>query len=173
MDTYFGGLVLNQNYQDKLADLSALLEKELVFDKEISFDEAWCEPEEDYCHIYFTEKGTLIFLNLKTADKTYLCDKCDTLSYFIIDTQAPSHFFNYTKAGMLTRSEYVIDGVSPKPTIYQMITPQENIEDISDNFIFNTIKDFIGFDLNEINPQATCYRYQLYKLKKKAWWKFW
>ncbi len=174
MNCYFGGLAVDRNYKDKTEELSALLGRELAFDREITFEEACQEPEENSCNVYYTDGGTLIFLELKRADKVFYAQDSSLISFFITDIEAPSHFFNYVKGGELVCSRYVIDGVAPEPIAYQMITPQEELEDVSTNFIFETITELIGQEFEAIPSSATCYRYHLAKpVGKKPWWKFW
>ncbi len=166
----FGGLAINQNYKDRLDELGFLLERDFIFEGELIFAEAFKPLSQDYCNIYYTERGTFLFLNINMADHQYILGGEETFSFFIAQ-ELDTHFFNYIKNGSIVASEYVINGVSPKPTAYQMITPQEDVVDISENAIYKTLQDLLGEDFRTIPDNAVCFRYCL--KKKKPWWKFW
>ncbi len=166
----FGGLAINQNYKDRLDELALLFERDFIFERELYFAEAFQPLSRDYCNIYYTERGTFLFLNIDVADHQYVFGGEETFSFFIAQEQ-DTHFFNHIKSGSIVASEYVLNGVSPKPTAYQMITPQEDIVDISEGAIYKTLQDVLGEDFRAIPDNAVCFHYRL--RKKKAWWQFW
>ncbi len=170
MNRNFGGLVIDKNYKHEVEKLSALLEREFALEGAISFSNAIEPLTKDFCNILFTEQGTLILLNIDMADCQYSLAGQETFSFFIAGEE-DTHFFNHLKNGSIIASEYVLNGVSPKPTAYQMITPQEEVGDISENVIYNTIKSLLGEDIREILDETPCYRYAL--KKKKSWWQVW
>ncbi len=170
MGHYFGGLAINRIYRNKLDELGLLLERELIFEGEIPLSEAFKPLSRDYCNIFYTERGTFLFLNIDMADYQYIFGEEETFSFFIAQEQ-DTHFFNHIKNGSIIASEYVLNGVSSKPTAYQMITSQEDIVDISENAIYNTLQDILGEDIRDIPYNAVCFRYRLQK--KKPWWQFW
>ncbi len=166
----FGGLAINQNYKDKLDELGFLLERDLIFEEELPLSRAFQPLSRDYCNIFYTERGTFLFLNIDMADHQYIFGGEETFSFFISQEQ-DTHFFNHIKNGSIVASEYVLNGVSPKPTAYQMITPQEDIVDISEGAIYKTLENVLGEDIRDIPHNAVCFRYRFQK--KKPWWQFW
>jgi acyl-[acyl carrier protein]--UDP-N-acetylglucosamine O-acyltransferase len=55
MGLNISGLVIDKNYENNISELESILGQKLVFEKEVSFEEALENWKEDtYCDIYFT-----------------------------------------------------------------------------------------------------------------------
>ena len=62
------GLVIDKNYENDIEQIENILGEKLVFDKKVDFEsgsENW--KDDNYCDIYFSEKGTLIFISMERA----------------------------------------------------------------------------------------------------------
>ena len=90
MGLNISGLVINKNYSKNIAQLEPILSQKLVFENEVSLSDA-CESwkGDEYCDIYFSENGTLIFSSMELGGFEIIAGKQDTLS-FVLSESSPS-----------------------------------------------------------------------------------
>jgi hypothetical protein len=192
------GLVLNKNYQQDLAALEAILGQKLSFDQAISFEKAsenW--KEDDYCDIYFTEQGTLVFLAMEIAGFDFHATKQTAFS-FVLSEMSMVFCINYTQNNRLLRSLMVTEDGGYENS-GEPLDMEEDTQDLSD-LIFGLIEDTLGESFYDIDLSAPCFRYNLSAITpvsvtndtqnnqisatetespkndpeaKKNWWKFW
>lgn len=156
------GLVINKNYQDDLASLENILNKKLVFEKEVDFEqgsENW--KEGDYCDIYFTTDGTLVFLSMEQSAFEFLVPKQKTLS-FVLSEMSMTFSINYTRNQYLIRSVVETEGevVESKGDSLEF----EDTESDKSELIYHLMEEVLGIRFWDIDYDEKCYRYNLESL---------
>ncbi|MEM6685455.1 MAG: hypothetical protein AAF617_06630 [Bacteroidota bacterium] len=68
MGLNIAGIAINTNYKEDISKLEIMFAQRLLFEKEVTFEEA-CESfkEDSYCDIYFSEKGTFILCDMENG----------------------------------------------------------------------------------------------------------
>lgn len=182
-------LVIDKNYSNHLSELEEILGEKLIFQKEVSVDEG-CESwkEDDYCDIYYSETGTLVFLSMTTGGFDFHAENQVAFSFVLSETTG-MYVINYVKNGELIRSYMETDeGVSEnegKPFDF------EKEEDDKSELIYHLIEQTLGESFHEIDFEKTCLRYSFASEEEdeserilqahqgrsandvKPWWKFW
>lgn len=190
------GLVIDKNYENKILELQQILDYELTFDKEVNFEEASENWKSDkYCDIYFSEKGTLIFLSFEKSGFEFPVLNQTTLA-FVLSEMSMTFSINYTENQKLLRTiveteeSIHVDEGNPFPF-------EENESDKSE-LIYHLFEKTLGKSFWDIDLDEKCYRYyfkefhnpfksqdesvELVSSKslnesniqaKKAWWRFW
>ena len=98
------GLAINKNYEYDFEKLQRDLGWSLIKDAEIDFETAsenW--TEEGICTVYFSEKGTLIFLNMDICSESYPIKDANTLTFALSETVMAFNL-NYCENGIEKRS---------------------------------------------------------------------
>ena len=185
------GLVIDENYQDRLPELETLLGDKLIFQKEVLFEDAsenW--KEDNYCDIYFSEKGTFIFISGERAASEYALPKSNLFT-FILSEMTMTFMIDFVEKGISKRSLVDVEGEIIESE-GEPLPIESKAEDASE-IIYLLIEDTIGESFDDIDLEATCYRFafessqqeqeqeqeQEGKLvytsakESKPWWKFW
>ena len=188
------GLVIDKNYENKILELQQILDCELTFDKEVNFEEASENWKSDkYCDIYFSEKGTLIFLSFEKSGFEFPVLNQTTLT-FVLSEMSMTFSINYTENQKLLRTivetedSIYIDEGNPFPF-------EENESDKSE-LIYHLFEKTLGKSFWDIDLDEKCYRYYFKEIhnpfqnmenkleteqtvsekntnKQKTWWKLW
>ena len=151
------GLVINQNYRENFEELQNKLGWNLKKVEEIDFEKAssnW--QEEDICDVYFTEKGTLLFLNMDLCTSSYEIENVNSLTFALSETSMAFNL-NYCENGIEVRSimeveSEMIDNSGEKLEV------EEKSNDTSE-IIFNQIEVVLGKRFWDIEPNEKVFRY--------------
>lgn len=152
------GLIISKNYKENLSELEEILGEKLVFDKEVIYEtgsENW--KEDNYCDIYYSEKGTLIFLSMERGGFEFYAKDSDTFS-FVLSEMSMTFAINYVKEGKLVRSI-----VESEDNIMQNDGEQlefEKSENDKSELIYYLFERLLGESFHEIDLEAKCYRYR-------------
>lgn len=190
------GLVINKNYSDKLSELESILGEKLRFEKEVLYEdclESW--KEDDYCDIYFSENGTLIFMAMERGGFAFKIPNKNAFS-FVLSEMTMVFCLNYTENGKSIRTIVETEGeISENEG--EPLDIEENEDDKSE-LIYLLIEEVLGESFHEIDLEAKCLRFyydgkkeendtteektsvtieknkpQTVKNTTKPWWKFW
>src|SRR6478735_2023718 len=104
------GVAINRSYQDKVEALAKELNWKLEFVEEIIFETAsenW--KEEGLCDIYFTENGTILFLNMDLCTESWSIDQGNVLTFAISETSMAFNL-NYCEDRKSVRSVMIFNG---------------------------------------------------------------
>lgn len=193
MGLNISGLVIDKNYSNNISELETILGQKLIFEKEVTFDEAienW--KEESYCDIYFSEKGTLILLSMEIGGFDFYAKNHIAFS-FVLSEMTMLFCVNYTQNDELVRSIMESEEMTEnegKPFDF------ESDEDDTSNLIYHLIEQTLGESFDDIDVEATCFRYTFQEIEDssieinletkhpqnhveekvnttKPWWKFW
>lgn len=151
------GLVINKNYEDSIVNLQEILDYELIFEKEIDFEEAsenW--KSDEFCDIYFTEKGTLIFLSFEKAGFDFPINNQNALS-FVLSEMSMTFAINYTENKKLIRSIVETEDQIVENTGDPF--PFEDQETDKSELIYHLIQKTLGKSFWDIELNEKCYRY--------------
>jgi len=187
------GLVIDKNYKNELEQLENILNQKLVFDKEVSFEEGsenW--KEDNYCDIYYSDKGTLIFISMERAAFEFNIANQKAFS-FALSEMTMTFAVNYTDNGNIIRSFVETEEGKRHQETGDRLTFEETEKDTSElihHLIETTLsKSFWNIDLDE-----KCFRYHFKPISqknttitkeeikpeptpivenKKPWWRFW
>jgi hypothetical protein len=188
MGLNISGLVINKNYSKNIAQLEPILGQKLVFENEVSLSDA-CESwkGDEYCDIYFSENGTLIFSSMELGGFEIIAGKQDTLS-FVLSESSMTLCINYVEKGKLVRNFMESDGeISENEG--EPLDFEETEEDKSE-LIYHLIEKILGESFHDLDFDGTCLRYSFKDMNiapeldvtknknpesttKKPWWKFW
>lgn len=188
MGLNISGLVLNKNCRDNVVELAHILGEEFLNETSVSFDEA-CESwkGDDYCDVYFSEKGTLVFLSMEKGGFEFCEDGLTTFS-FVLSESTGMYCFNYTQNGQLIRSYFESDADPEEGDVVEdegELLDIEKTEEDKSEVIFHLIKEVLGEDFHAIDLDANCKRYWFVEPHEettdvfeevattKPWWKFW
>lgn len=184
------GLVMDRNYEDNFTELQNGLGWKLEKESEIDFETAsenW--KELDICDVYFSEKGTLIFLSPDMCSEPFILKRNNTLTFTISETSMVFNF-NYCERGVLERSILEVEN-SRINDEGEKLDIEENILDTSE-IIWSQLEVVLGESFWDIEPDEKVERYRFVKTEKhktvepseikvndeitsedKKWWKFW
>lgn len=98
------GIVINKNYENSFDELEKELGWKLKKQGEIDFETAssnW--KEEDICDVYFSEKGTLVFLGIEKTAASLALKNANTLAFILSETSM-TFYLNYCENGVKKRS---------------------------------------------------------------------
>lgn len=187
MGLNISGLVIDKNYENNISELESILGQKLVFEKEVSFEEALENWKEDtYCDIYFTENGTFILLSMELGGFDFYA-KNQTAFSFVLSEMTMLFTVNYTQNDQLLRSIMISEeGLEYEGEPFDF--EEEEDEDKS-TLIYQLLENTLGESFDDIDLEATCYRYTFSDQKKaghvlkkeksanektgKPWWRFW
>ncbi len=182
------GIVIDKNYSNTIDQLKTLLGENLVFNKELTFEEAsenW--KEDDYCDIYFSKDATLIFVSMARAADGLKVPQQKTLS-FILSEMTMTFAINYTENGEVIRNFAQTEDGERHEEIGTPLSFEKSEEDVSE-LIYYLLERTLGKRFWDIDLEETCFRYyfketisktnEIEAPKKevlevsKPWWKFW
>jgi len=181
MGLNISGLVIDKNYHDDITQLEGILGEKLHFEKEVPFEEAsenW--KEEEYCDVYFSEKGTLVFIAMAQAAFEFSVQQQKAFS-FALSEMTMTFVVNYTDNGKMIRSFVETDEEGRHDEIGEKLPFEENEDDASE-LIHHLIEKTLGESFWNIDLEKTCFRYRFENQTvadtpasstEKPWWKFW
>ncbi len=182
------GLVLNENYRDNLPQLAHILGEEFLHESSISLEEA-CESwkGDDYCDVYFSKEGTLVFLSMEKGGFEF-CEEGLTTFSFVLSESTGMFCFNYTENGELIRSYFESeddmeegDEIEDEGELLEIETTEEDKSEV----IFHLIGKVLGESFHSIDFEADCKRLWFVDpvaekvesnpkmAESKPWWKIW
>ena len=133
MSFNLSGVVINRCYQDNLECLAEDFGLKILELEEQDFElatESWKETGE--CDIYFTEKGTLLFLDVETCLKPWFLEGVNVLTFAMSETSM-SFSMNYYENSILKRhildynGDLKINECSPLPFETTKTSTEEKI----------------------------------------------
>ncbi|MCZ8216409.1 MAG: hypothetical protein O9262_09240 [Cyclobacteriaceae bacterium] len=151
------GLVINQNYENNFEDLQKKLGWNLKKEGEINFETASSNWKgEDICDVYFSEKGTLMFMSLEMCAQPWLLKEANTLTFVLSETSM-IFSLNYAVNGVLVRTILEVEGNRMKET-GEKLAIEKKSEDTS-AIIWNQIEVVLGKSFWSIEPSEKADRY--------------
>lgn len=174
------GIVIDKNYQNHLSELKNIIGEELIFEKEVIFEEA-CESfkDSDYCDIYFTPQGTFILMSFEKAGFPFYDEGKKVLS-FVFSEMTMCFSINYSENGTLLRNFFIEEDRVLEDDGEPFDFEKE--EDFNPELIYHLIEKTLGKSFWDIDIAEKCYRYrfgndavpEIQETKsEKPWWKFW
>lgn len=187
MGLNISGLVIDKNYKNDLTELESIIGEKLVYEKEVSFEEATENWKEDsYCDVYFSKNGTFVLLSMEVGGFEFYA-KNQTAFSFVLSEMTMVFTVNYTKNDELVRSIIETEEMNEnegKPFDF------EKDEDDTSELIYHLIEDTLGEAFYDIELETVCHRYTFKSeqtasnssgtnnndssdTENKPWWKFW
>lgn len=179
MGLNIAGLVIDKNYQNNLEELGEVLGEKLVFEKEVSIDEAlekW--KKNHYCDVLFSEKGTIVFFSMDFCDSEFYIENQKALAFIRSDATS-MYVIYYTKHGEFIRGIFDNNGeiIEDEGEPLEIESEEADVYELTEHLFEETI----GHAFDDMDFEATCYRYSFEGkeeapeviLDKKPWWKFW
>jgi hypothetical protein len=183
------GLAINKNYENQFDELQKELGWNLEKQSEIDFETASSNWTEDgICDVYFTEKGTLIFISMDMCAESWSLKNDNTLTFALSETSMAFNI-NYSENGVEKRSIMEVNDERMQDEGKKL-----GVEDISEDtseIIWNQLELVIGKRFWDIEPNEKAVRYIFGKdleqktqvkaqpkkkeimLEAKKWWQFW
>ena len=152
------GLVIDKNYQNDLKQLEEILEENLIFEKEVDYEEGsenW--KYDDYCDIYFSEKGTLIFLSMERGAFEFKIKNQKAFS-FVLSEMSMTFAVNYTDNEKIIRSFVETEDGERPQDIGDKLTFEKTEKDVSE-LILHLVEATLGEHLWKIDLEEKCQRY--------------
>lgn len=159
------GIAINGNFQGREEQLWEALGFNVVFEKEIYFEEASSNWKDDVlCDVYFTERGTLIFLSMDRCIEGYSIPDQQCFTFALSETSMAFNF-EYAEGSKVLRRFMEVNGeeLSAEGTPLEV---ELNTSDSADK-IWKQIEVVLGASFWSIDPAAKAYRYQ-FKAKEAA-----
>ncbi|AXG70049.1 hypothetical protein KORDIASMS9_02278 [Kordia sp. SMS9] len=181
MGLNIAGIAINKSYKEDVSTIESMLGHQLLFEKEVPFEEA-CESfkEDSYCDIYFSENSTFILCDMERAGFEFILEEQDVFS-FVLSEMTMTFCINYVKNGKLVRT--IVEAEDELHEDEGTPLEFEKTEDDKSEIIYYLIEKTIGKSFDDIDLEATCKRYTFQSLQqsdttetngsKKPWWKFW
>lgn len=152
------GLVVNKSYKDKIKELEKDLKWNLSNSEDITFETAssnW--KDEEFCDIYFSDQGTLIFLSMDKCTEAFpILDK-NTLTFALSETSMAFNI-NYCEKGVEKRSIMEVEGDRMNDE-GEKLSVEDKSEDASE-IIWNQIEVVLGKRFWDIDPDEKSYRFR-------------
>jgi hypothetical protein len=151
------GLVINKNYSNDFDSLQKQLGWNLKKQEEINFETAssnW--TDEGICNVYFSEKGTLMFINMGLCTDSYKLTNDNTLTFALSETSMAFNI-SYCENGIEKRSIMEINGERMQNEGNPLEVEQKS-EDTSE-IIWNQIEIVLGKSFWGIEPDEKAIRY--------------
>ena len=187
------GLAINKNYENEFVELQKELGWNLEKQSEIDFETASSNWTEDgICDVYFTEKGTLIFMSMDMCAESWSLKNDNTLTFALSETSMAFNI-NYNENGIEKRSIMEVNDERMQDE-GEKLGIEDKSEDTSE-IIWNQIEVVIGKRFWDIEPNEKAVRYVFGKakiqepiiesetkkvevkkgiiLESKKWWEFW
>lgn len=197
MGLNISGLVIDKNYKNNLAELETVLGEKLLFEKEITFEEALESWKEDsYCDVYFSKKGTFVLLSMETGGFDFYAK--DQIAFsFVLSEMTMMFCVNYTQNDELIRS--IMESEDMSVNEGEPFNFEKNTEE-TESLIYHLIHQTLGESFDDIDLDTKCFRYSFQEMEEetssiaesfdefnaketnqsankekatKPWWKFW
>jgi hypothetical protein len=197
------GLVIDKNYKNSIAELESILEEKMIFEKEVTFEEASENWKGDkYCDVYFSEEGTLVFLSIESGGYELYPKKQNAFS-FVLSEMMMMFAINYVENGFNIRAYMETEGeiLENEGEPFDFEAQQEDKSEL----IYHLIEEILGKSFHDVDLDAVCYRYKFSSVEEpkiiideeknevpksvvvernvvtesedtkeaKPWWKFW
>jgi len=151
------GLAINKNYEREFDQLQKELGWNLEKQSEINFETASSNWTEDgICDVYFTEKGTLLFISMDMCAESWGLKNDNTLTFALSETSMAFNI-NYCENGIEKRSIMEVNDERMQDE-GEKLTVEEKSEDTSE-IIWNQIEQVIGKRFWDIQPDEKAVRY--------------
>lgn len=153
----FSGIAISKNYSNDIKGLAETFGWNLVFEKEINFEEASANwKDEGICDIYFSENGTLIFAGMDTVFEKWGIPGANTLTFALSET-AMAFNLVYFENNEMKRSIMEAEGerMSDEGEALEI----ENTSEDTSDLIINLVGEIVGKTFWSIEPDEKCYRY--------------
>jgi hypothetical protein len=151
------GIAISKNYQNNPEELFKQLGWDLKFSQEITFDTAsenW--KDEAHCDIYFTNNGTILFLNPDLCSEPWCLENVNVLTFSISET-AMIFLLNYCEGKEIRRSFMEKEGIRMKGEGNRL--PAEETSKDASQVIWKQIEEVTGKSFFEIKAEEKAYRY--------------
>lgn len=151
------GLAINKNYESDFGMLQRELGWNLEKESEIDFETAssnW--KDEGICDVYFSEKGTLMFMSIDMCAESWPLKNENTLSFALSETSMAFNV-NYCEKGIEKRAIMEVNGerMLDKGEKLDVETLSEDTSEI----IWNQMGEVIGKSFWDIEPDERATRY--------------
>ena len=184
------GLVIDKNYENDIEQIEGILGEKLIFDKKVDFEsgsENW--KDDNYCDIYFSEKGTLIFISMERAAFEFNIKNQKAFS-FALSEMTMTFAVNYTDNCKIIRSFAETEDEVRHEEIGEKLDFEKTENDASE-LIHHLIEKTLDKKFWDIDLEEECYRYNFKSQtsentpekeekkepdsvkESKPWWKFW
>lgn len=158
MGINISGIAINKNYENKVEELGAELGLSLEYLEENNFEvasENW--KDEEYCDVYFSEKGTLLFLNNELCTDAWCTSKDETITFSYSETSM-AFSLNYCQGRSLKRSFMEVDDNK----MFEEGEPFDIEETVvTSDVIFNKIGELIGENFSSIDLGEITHRFRI------------
>jgi hypothetical protein len=151
------GLVINKNYQEDFDKLQKQLGWHLKKEQEIDFETASSNWKDDgICDVYFSEKGTLLFISMDRCLQSWALPEDDTLTFALSETSMAFNL-SYCERGVEKRAlmeandERMEDEGEP-------LEVEARSEDTSE-IIWNQMEVVLGKAFWDISPEEKATRF--------------
>ena len=161
------GLVIDKNYENEIEQLEQILGEKLIFEKEVDFEkgsENW--KEDNYCDIYFSEKGTLIFISMERGAFEFNIKNQKAFS-FALSEMTMTFAVNYTENENMIRSFVETEGGERPQDIGDKLNFEKTENDASE-LIHHLIESTLSKSFWSIELEEKCKRYKFESIKKEA-----
>lgn len=157
------GLAINKNYEREFDQLQKELGWNLEKQSEIDFETASSNWTDDgICNVYFTEKGTLMFIGMDMCTESFPLKNDNTLTFALSETSMAFNI-NYCENGVEKRSMMEVNDERMQDEGEKLEVEDES-EDTSE-IIWNQIEKVIGKSFWDIEPDEKAVRYVLKQVK--------
>lgn len=151
------GVAISKNYESEFDQLQKELGWNLEKESEINFGTAssnW--TEEGICDVYFSEKGTLMFISVNICAEPWGLKNDNTLTFTLSETSMAFNI-NYCEKGILKRSIIEVNEERIQDD-GEKLEVEKKSEDTSE-IIWNQIEVVIGKRFWDIDPNEKALRY--------------
>jgi hypothetical protein len=151
------GLAINNNYENDFEKLQKQLGWHLEKQSEIDFETAssnW--KEEGICDVYFSEKGTLLFISMDRCTESFSLPNDNTLTFALSETSMAFNI-NYCEKGIEKRSIMEVNDERLEDE-GEKLEVENRSEDTSE-IIWNQIEVVISKSFWQIEPDEKAVRY--------------
>lgn len=151
------GLAINKNYENNFDQLQEELGWNLEKQSEIDFETASSNWTNDgICDVYFSKKGTLLFINMDLCTESYRLKNDNTLT-FALSESSMAFNVNYCENGVEKRAIMEVNDERIQDE-GNKLEIEEQSEDTSE-IIWNQIEVVIGKRFWDIEPNEKAIRY--------------
>lgn len=151
------GLAINKNYEKEFDLLQKELGWNLEKQSEIDFETASSNWTEDgICNVYFTEKGTLMFIGMDMCTESFPLKNDNTLTFALSETSMAFNI-NYCENGVEKRS--IMEVNDERMTDEGEKLEVEGKSEDTSEIIWNQIEQVIGKRFWDIEPDEKAVKY--------------
>jgi len=151
------GIALNKSYKNNLKELQDDLGWTLKKQSDIDFETASSNyTEAGICDVYYTDNGTLIFLEAEMCTEPFPIANTDTLSFVLYEISM-SFSLNYCKNGIPLRSISENEGDKQEDSGDKLEV--ENKSSDTSEIIWNQLEVVLGTKFWDIQPDFKAERY--------------